>query len=103
MIGKLISVENGPERNVKLTITPNEVWSELSQPAGSFSPQSIDHYEVTGLQQEDEGLITLTLVLADSSRVVFYSTDMKLDMVLLLDQLDGTIGDRPRVDPRKTA
>jgi hypothetical protein len=100
MIGKLISVANGPERNVKLVITSHEVRSEISQPAGSYDPQSVDRYEVTGLQQGDTGLITLTLVLADQRKVLFYSTEQKLDMALLLDQLDGTIGERPRIDPR---
>jgi hypothetical protein len=103
MIGKLTSVENGPERNVKLVITPSEVCSEISEPPGSYDPQSIDHHEVTGLQQDDDGLVTLTLVMTDQRRVLFYSTYSKFDMVLLLDQLDGTIGDRPRVDPRKHA
>jgi hypothetical protein len=103
MIGKLISVEKGPERNVQLVITPVEVRSEISEPLGSYDPQSIDHYEVTGLQPEDEGLVTLTFVLADQRKVRFYSTQQKWDMALLLDQLDATIGERQRIDPRKHA
>jgi hypothetical protein len=103
MIGRLTSVENGPERNVKLRILPGEVCSEISSPPGSYNPQHIDHYEVIGLQQKDDGLVTLTFVLTEQRRVLFYSTYSKFDMVLLLDQLDGTIGDRPRLDPRSHA
>jgi hypothetical protein len=96
MVGKLTSVENGPERNVKLTISRTEVCSEISSPAGSYNPQIIDHYEVSGLQDHDKGLVTLTLVLADQQRVQFYSTHSKFDMALQLDQLDATLGVRER-------
>ncbi len=103
MIGKLTSVEKGPERNVRLVITPAAVFSEISEPVGTYEPQAIDHYEITGLQQRDEGIVTLTFVMADKRKVSFYSTEQKFDMVLLLDQLDATIGERRRVDPRENA
>jgi hypothetical protein len=96
MISKLTSIENGPKRNVELVVTNAEVRSAISSPAGSFDPRSIDHYELSGLQQHETGLVTLTLVLRDGGRVRFYSTESKFDMVLLLDQLDGTIGERRR-------
>ena len=97
MVGKLTAVENGPERNVALVVTATELRSEISSPSGAFDPRSIVHYELAGLREHDGGLITLTLVLVDDRRVRFYSTESKLDMVLLLDQLDGTIGERRRV------
>ena len=96
MIGKLTSVENGPERNVTLVITPSELRSKISSPAGSFDPQSVDHYEIVGMQERDIGLATLTVVLVHGQRVRFYCTESKFDMALLLDQLDGTIGERRR-------
>lgn len=96
MIGKLTSFESGPERNVKLVISPTELSSEISEPPGSYPPQRIDHYEVSGLQAHDHGLVTLTFVLVGQQRVCFYSTDSKFDMALLLDQLDATIGERKR-------
>jgi hypothetical protein len=96
MIGRLTSVEDGPERNVKISISSSEVFSEVSSPSGSYASREIDHYEVTGLGQDEAGLVTLTLVLIDQRRVFFYSTYSKFDMVLLLDQLDGTIGERRR-------
>lgn len=96
MIGKLISVENGPERNVKLVITASELRSEISSPSGAVDPRSVDHYEISGLQERDTGLVTLTLVLADGRLALFYCTESKFDMILLLDQLDGTIGERRR-------
>jgi hypothetical protein len=103
MIGKLTSVEKGPERNVKLIISSTEVYSEISSPAGSYHPQGIDHYEVSGMQEGEGSLVTLTFVLADQRRVRFYCTLSKFDMSLLLDQLDGTIGVRRRVVSRGDA
>jgi hypothetical protein len=96
MIGALTSVQNGPERNVKLVVTPTEVQSEISSPCGSVDPRDIEHYELTGLGPEEKGLITLTFVLRDQQRVQFYCTDSKFDMALLLDQLDAAIGMRRR-------
>jgi len=96
MIGKLTSVENDPERNVELVVTASEVRSVISDPAGTFDPRRIDHYEVSGLQQHDTGLVRLIFVLTDGQRVRFYCTESKFDMVLLLDQLDCTIGERRR-------
>jgi hypothetical protein len=95
MNGKIISLENGPERNVKLVINANEFYSEISSPAGSLDPQSIDHYEIIGMQERDTGLATLTVVLVDGQRVCFYRTESKFDMALLLDQLRA-IGPRRR-------
>ena len=96
MIGKLTSVENGPERNVTLVITTSELRSEISSPTGSFDPQTVDHYEIVGMQEHNTGLATLTIVFVHGQRVRFYCTESKFDMALLLDQLDGTIGERRR-------
>jgi len=95
MIGKLTSLAEGPKRNVNVAISPTEVHSEISSPAGTYSPEQIDHYEIAGAN-EAEGLLTLEFVLVDRQRVRFYSTYSRGDMMLLLDQLDGTIGERPR-------
>jgi hypothetical protein len=103
MLGKLTSVEKGPERNVRLVIRPSGVFSEISTPPGTYDPQTIDYYEITGLQQHDSGVVALTFVMADQRKVLFYATEQKFDMVLLLDELDATIGERRRVDPRENA
>jgi hypothetical protein len=96
MTGKLISVEKVPERIVRMTISATEVCSEISSPPGSYHPQTIDHYELSGMQESPGSLVTLTFILADHRRVQFYSTHSKFDMALLLDQLDATIGERRR-------
>lgn len=107
MIGELTSIRNGPERNVELIITSTEVRSEISSPPGTYDPRGIDHYELSGLQEHEDELITLTLVLTDQRRVHFYCTHSKFDMTLLLDQLDGAIGEKRRefshADPNNKA
>ncbi len=97
MIGELTSIANGPERNVRLVITPSDVVSEISESEGGCDPRNIDHYELSGLQENEHGLVTLTFVLVDLRRVCFYRTRSRFDMALLLDQLDGVIGERRRV------
>jgi len=47
--------------------------------------------------------VTLSFILADQRKVLFYSTEQKFDMALLLDQLDAAMGERRRVDPRRFA
>ena len=96
MIGNLVSLDNGPERDVQIVVTASEIRSEISSPPGAVEAQDIDYYEVAGLQEHDDGLITLTIVLTSRRRIRFYSTHSKFDMALLLDQLDGTIGQRRR-------
>ena len=96
MVGEIISVENGPQRNVKIIISQTEVYSEIAVPIETYDPKMIERYEVSGLELKDKGLVTLTLVLTDKRKILFYSTYSKFDMALLLDQLDGTIGFRPR-------
>lgn len=97
MLGKLISIENGPERDVEIVVSRDEVRSAISDPVGSIDPSKIDRYELSGVGEHDTGLVTLTIVLTDNRRIQFYRTESKFDLVLLLDQLDGTIGERPRI------
>ncbi len=80
---------------MKLRITSTEVYSEISSPGGVRTPESIVSYEITGLAKPHD-VFTLVLLLADGQRVQFYATQSQFDMALLLDQLDGTIGTRPR-------
>lgn len=102
MVGKLISIENGPERNVEIVVRRDEIRSAISEPVGSIDPSKIDRYELSGVGEQETGLVTLTIILTDSQRIQFYRTDSKFDLVLLLDQLDGTIGERPRVIEDRT-
>lgn len=99
MIGSLVSIENGPARDMKIDVSPTAVRSEVSLPPGSVLAVSIACYEISGLQPHEKGLVTLTLVLTGGEKVRFYTTHSKFDMALLLDELDGTIGEKERKFP----
>ena len=96
MIGELTSVDNGPQRNVKLTIAADEVFSEIADPPGSLSPSDIVEYHARETLFEAGRLISLEFVLRNGSMVTFYRTRTMLDFGLLLDWLDAVIGFRPR-------
>ena len=96
MIGRLISVERGLERNVKVTVTVETLASEISSPSGPVDPRQIQGYEIAQSKDREGTLSQLYFVLSTGGRVRFYSTYSTFDLALLLDQLDGTIGERPR-------
>ncbi len=96
-LGRLASGNPRVERNVQVVVSTSGVTSETSSPSGVIDPSTIDYYEITGWQPEGPELLTLIIVLTDKRRVRFYSTMQRFDMALLLDELDGTIGGRRRM------
>jgi hypothetical protein len=98
MIGQLTSVANGPERNVKVTITPEEVFSEISEPPGARRATDVVEFVVREESVDGAPLFTLEFTMAapKPGRVSFYRTRSQFDLALLLDMLEATIGDRPR-------
>lgn len=96
MLGKLTSVEHGPERNVKVTVTTNEVFSEIADPPGRLRTSDIVEYVVRESLCESEPLVSLEFVMTKAGKVTFYRTQSRFDMALLLDWLDSEIGVRPR-------
>lgn len=96
MIGRLVSVERGPERNVRLIVTPKMLASEISIPTGPVDPALVESYSVVQTIDSNGTLSRLHFVLTDGGNTCFYSTYSMFDLALLLDQLDATIGERPR-------
>lgn len=97
MMGNLISLESGPERNVHITIRVEMLLSEISMPSGAINPREIESYEINRCKEREGTRLWLWFHLSNGNRVLFYSTCSQVDLVLLLDQIDGTIGSRPRV------
>ncbi|MGN6386380.1 MAG: hypothetical protein ACTHMT_09090 [Verrucomicrobiota bacterium] len=97
MMGNLISLESGPERNVQITIRAELISSEISMPSGAINPREIESYEIKQCKEQEGTRSSLWVHLSNGNRVLFYSTCSQLDLVLLLDQIDATIGSRPRV------
>jgi hypothetical protein len=98
VIGQLTSVVNGPERNVKVTITPEEVYSEIAEPSGARRASDLVEYVVKEETLDGATLFTLEFTMSTPGleKISFYRTHSQFDLALLLDMLEATIGDRPR-------
>lgn len=95
-MGELISVEGGPQRNVKLVIAVDSLSSEISSPPGALDSRRVQGYEMARVVDGDRTVWRLHLVVSSGEKVYFYATYSGFDFALLLDQLDATIGVRPR-------
>jgi len=93
MIGKLTSLDP-LERNVELQISTDSLRSEISNPQGDVAPQRVNGYVIE--QRNDVFHLIMKLDGQHSKTIDFYRTQSKGDLALLLDLLDGTIGERPR-------
>lgn len=96
-MGNLISLESGPERNVHITIRVELLSSEIASPSGAINPREIESFEINRCKEGEGIRLSLWFHLSNGNRVLFYSTRSQFDLVLLLDQIDATIGSRPRV------
>src|SRR4030095_12443287 len=98
MIGRLTSVANGPERNVKLTITSEDVYSEIAERAGVRKASDVVEYVVREETVGGAPLYTLEFTMSTPGleKISFYRTHSQFDLALLLDMLEAKIGDRPR-------
>jgi len=93
-VGELVSLKNGPERNVFLSVGPEFVESEISIPSNSIESSDITHYIIC--QREDLWSLHLRLQESDID-VDFYRTRSQFDLTLLLDLFTSEVGDKPRI------
>jgi len=95
-IGKVISVENGPKRDVKVRISSQEIYSEISEPPGAIPGSSVCSYDVVEEKIEGHLLVHLYLKTIDGGLVRFYTGEAPFDVALILDELEASLGDKPR-------
>ncbi len=95
MIGKLISLDDGPKRNVRVEITPKLLKSELAKPQGDVSPSSVQGFTIERSRFLFRDLIRLWLR-TTAGEVEFYRSRSMFDVALLLDELEAVIGPKPR-------
>lgn len=95
-IGKVISVLNGPQRDVVVRISSAEVYSEISDPPGAILGTDVKAYDVIEERIGDRLLIHLNLQTVAGQTVRFYTAEAPFDMGLLLDELEASLGDKPR-------
>ncbi len=96
MIGKITSLDP-IQRSVELQISPDVLRSEISKPLVDVDPCKVTKYVIDLRAHVLADVYHLLIKQDDSSKPIdFYRTKSKADMALLLDLLDGTIGERPR-------
>ncbi|MBN2877900.1 MAG: hypothetical protein JXL85_09655 [Bacilli bacterium] len=97
MIGKLTSLDP-IQRNVEIHISTDVLRSEISKPKGDVDPDKVTGYIIDLRVNVLSEVYHLLLKLDDPNcnPIDFYRTKSKGDLGLLLDLLDGTIGERPR-------
>lgn len=94
--GKMTSVENGPERDVELRVTAEEIYSELAELPGVIPSGDISSYELCEKLIEGVPHIHLSIKTSEGKIIPFYM-GTQFDLMLLLDELDAVLGERPRV------
>ena len=94
-IGKVTSVENGPERDVEVRISPQEVYSEISDPPGAIPTPDIAGCNVVE-ESTPNGLLVHLYLSVGEGTIRFYTGETQADIALLLDELEASRGAFPR-------
>lgn len=95
-VGKIISIEQGPQRDVAVRITSDRLVSEISVPPGDIRGVDVSAIHVTEEQSEDMQVFRLYLETIRGERILFYTAVTKFDIALLLDELEASLGNKPR-------
>jgi|ERR1043166_5242802 hypothetical protein len=94
-VGKIISVENGPKRDVEVRITRDRLFSEISVPPGEISGAEVSGIRVVEEEVGGNKFLHLYLETLAGTRVLFYTGATKFDIALLLDELEASLGNKP--------
>jgi len=96
-LGKIISVgEERPKRNVEIRITSESLLSAISDPPGEIAASDVSGFDVVEKKSLRGLLYHLYLRLNHGDTVLFYSTKTQFDIALILDELEASLGDKPR-------
>ena len=95
MIGKLTSLNEGPRRNVQVTVTPDSLTCELAKPRREIPSSAVTGITIEASRYRFRRLIHLWLQ-TDAGDVDFYRSRSMFDIALLLDELEAVIGPKPR-------
>ena len=94
--GHIISLTEGPRRDVEVRISSKELFSEISEPPGAIQTADVTGYEIAA--EGDPGTYSFRLYvrLVTGPRVLFYTGVTQIDLALLLDELEAALPDAPR-------
>lgn len=96
MIGKLISIANGPKRNAEIRIDGKSLFSAMAIPPGEIEPTSVVGLIVERKRRFFRDCYHLRLKLKNMREINFYRSRQIFDIALILDELEAAIGDIPR-------
>jgi len=94
-VGNIISVENGPKRNVEVRITHDRLFSEISVPPGEINSADVLGIRVVEDEVGGKKCLHLYLETLPGTRVLFYTASTEFDIALLLDELEASLGNKP--------
>ena len=94
-IGRLTSVESGPERDVEVRISSHELYSEISDPPGAILDPDIARCNVTERSTPGGSLVHLYITVGERN-ILFYTGETQADIALLLDELEASFGNFPK-------
>ena len=96
-IGKITAIDaTGPKRNVNVRIASDELFSEIADPSGPIQGGDITAVRVAE-QAGDTNVLHLYLETSGGKSIRFYTAETKFDITLLLDELEASLGQIPRI------
>ncbi len=96
-IGEITGFGERPRRNVEVRIGRRELFSEISEPPGILSSRDVIGIRVSEeLSESGKHVIHLHLNTKGKKSIRFYTAAAKLDIALLLDELEAALGQIPR-------
>jgi hypothetical protein len=93
-VGRLISVETGPMRDVEVRITPNRLFSEISVPPGEVSGADVSGIRIVEEEVGGHKYPHLYLETFPGAHVLCYTAATEFDIALLLDELAASLGNK---------
>jgi hypothetical protein len=95
-IGKIVSLQPSPKRDVDVRITRDELFSAISEPPGPIRTADVVGYDVAEEREKEEVYYRLYVRARGSRSILFYTTQAQFDVALLLDEFGAALPPLPR-------
>ncbi len=96
-VGHITSLQPCPQRDVELRISPDELFSAISDPPGAIKASGVVGYDVVEKRRWwGSALYHLYVRLSAGDSVLFYTAAKQFDIALLLDEFEASLRNVPR-------
>jgi hypothetical protein len=96
-VGDITGFGDRPRRNVEVRIGRRELFSEIADPPGVIRSRDVVGIRVSEeLLDAGKHVIHLHLDTNRQKSILFYTGVTRFDIALLLDELEASLGDKPR-------